>query len=187
MRLPNFCLSPHCSSCSSRASSFSRRNWPPPRLPNLRRIILFLATGAGAGYIPRAPGTAGTLVAIPLSLLLNRVAGHSLALALLTLAAVIAVGFWSADNAEAIFGEKDAPRIVIDEIAGFMVANFAAPQSVSTILAAFILFRFFDIIKPYPARRAERMPGGVGVVMDDLVAGVYSLLVVRLAMAWGLL
>jgi len=146
-----------------------------------------LATGAGAGYIPRAPGTAGTLVAIPLSLLLNRLAADSLPLALLTLAAVIAVGFWSADRAEAIFGEKDAPRIVIDEIAGFMLANFAAPESVSAIIAAFILFRFFDIIKPYPARRAERMPGGIGVVMDDLVAGVYSLLVVRLAMAWGLL
>lgn len=68
-----------------------------------------------------------------------------------------------------------------------MLANFAAPQSVSAIIAAFILFRFFDIIKPYPARRAERMPGGIGVVMDDLVAGVYSLLLVRLAMAWGLL
>lgn len=146
-----------------------------------------MATGAGAGYIPRAPGTAGTLVAIPLSLLLNRLAADSLPLALLTLAAVIAVGFWSADRAEAIFGEKDAPRIVIDEIAGFMLANFAAPESVSAIIAAFILFRFFDIIKPYPARRAERMPGGIGVVMDDLVAGVYSLLVVRLAMAWGLL
>ncbi|HKA32682.1 MAG TPA: phosphatidylglycerophosphatase A [Candidatus Binatia bacterium] len=153
----------------------------------MRRVILFLATGAGAGYIPGAPGTAGTLVAIPLSLLLNRVAAHSLPLALLTLAAVIAVAFWSADRAEAIFGEKDAPRIVIDEIAGFMLANFAAPQSVSAIIAAFILFRFFDIIKPYPARRAERMPGGIGVVMDDLVAGVYSLLLVRLAMAWGLL
>src|ERR1041384_2537210 len=98
MRPPNIFWSPRYARYSSRASSFSRRNWPPPRLPNLRRVILFLATGAGAGYIPRAPGTAGTLVAIPLSLLLNRVAGHSLALALLTLAAVIAVGFWSADH-----------------------------------------------------------------------------------------
>jgi len=146
-----------------------------------------LATGAGAGYIPGAPGTAGTLVGIPLSLLLNGLAGDSLPLALLTLAAVIAVAFWSADKAEDIFGEKDSSRIVIDEIAGFMVANFAAPQSVSAILAAFILFRFFDIIKPYPARPAERLRGGFGVVLDDLVAGVYSLVMVRLALAWGLL
>jgi phosphatidylglycerophosphatase A len=146
-----------------------------------------LATGAGAGYIPGAPGTAGTLVAIPLSLLLNRLAADSLPLALLTLAAVIAVAFWSADKAEAIFGEKDCSHIVIDEIAGFMLANFSAPESASAIIAAFILFRFFDIIKPYPARRAERMPGGIGVVMDDLVAALYSLLLVRLAIAWGLL
>ncbi|HEY1267062.1 MAG TPA: phosphatidylglycerophosphatase A [Candidatus Binatia bacterium] len=146
-----------------------------------------MATGAGAGYIPGAPGTAGTLVAIPLSLLLNRLASDSLSLALLTLAAVIAVGFWSADKAEEIFGQKDSSRIVIDEIAGFMVSNFAAPESISAIVTAFFLFRFFDIIKPYPARRAERLRGGFGVVLDDLVAGVYSLVVIRLAMAWGLL
>ncbi len=119
--------------------------------------------------------------------MLNRLAADSLPLALLTLATVIAVAFWSADKAEAIFGEKDAPRIVVDEIAGFMLANFAAPETFAAIAAAFILFRFFDIIKPYPARRAERMGGGIGVVLDDLVAAVYSLLLARLAMAWGLL
>jgi phosphatidylglycerophosphatase A len=146
-----------------------------------------LATGAGAGYIPGAPGTAGTLVAIPLSLLLNHLAADSLPLALLTLAGVIAVGFWSADKAESIFGEKDSSHIVIDEIAGFMLANFAAPQSVSAIVIAFILFRFFDIIKPYPARAAERLRGGFGVVLDDLVAGVYSLVIVRIAIGWGVL
>ena len=68
-----------------------------------------------------------------------------------------------------------------------MLANFAGPAGVAPAVAAFILFRFFDIIKPYPARRAERLPGGYGVVLDDVVAGLYSLAVVRLALAWGIL
>lgn len=108
-------------------------------------------------------------------------------MALLTLIAFTALGIWSADGAEAIFGEKDSQKIVVDEIAGFMIANFAAPAGAAPVVAAFILFRFFDIIKPYPARRAERLSGGAGVVLDDVVAGVYSLAVVRLALAWGIL
>lgn len=134
-----------------------------------------------------APGTAGTLIAIPLSLGLNRLARDSLPIALLTLAAFTLLAIWSADQAEAVFGEKDCSKIVIDEIAGFMVANFAAAPDFLPVVSAFILFRFFDIIKPYPARRAERLPGGRGVVLDDIVAGLYSFALIRLAMAWGFL
>ena len=113
-------------------------------------------------------------------------AADSPVLAVVTLAAFTALGIWAADRAEPIFGEKDSQKIVVDEIVGFMIANFAAAGIVS-IATAFILFRFFDIIKPYPARRAERLPGGAGVVLDDVVAGLYSLAVVRLALAWGIL
>lgn len=127
------------------------------------------------------------MVGIPLSLALNRLAADSPVLALLTLAAFTALGIWAADRAEPIFGEKDSPKIVVDEIAGFMIANFAAPERLAPLVAAFILFRFFDIIKPYPARRAERLPGGFGVVLDDVVAGLYTLAVVRIALAWGIL
>jgi phosphatidylglycerophosphatase A len=127
------------------------------------------------------------VVAIPLSLALNHLAADSPILAVLTLAAFTALGIWAADRAEAIFGEKDSSRIVVDEIAGFMIANFAAPAGVAPLAAAFILFRFFDIIKPYPAGRAERLSGGFGVVLDDVVAGLYSLAVVRIALAWGIL
>jgi phosphatidylglycerophosphatase A len=137
--------------------------------------------------VPWAPGTAGTLIAIPLSLALNRLAGDSPALAVLTLVAFTVLAIWSADKAEAVFGEKDCQKIVVDEIAGFMVASFAAPARFAPLVAAFILFRFFDIIKPYPAKRAERLPGGTGIVLDDVVAGLYSLLLVRLALAWNLL
>jgi phosphatidylglycerophosphatase A len=146
---------------------------------------LFFVTGAGAGYLPWVPGTAGTLVAIPLSLGLNRIAGTSFYLALLTLAAFIAVATWLCNKGEEIFQAKDCSKIVIDEIAGFMVANFASPTRLKPAILAFLLFRFFDIIKPYPARRAERISGGLGVILDDLIAGVYTFAIVRLFLSWG--
>jgi phosphatidylglycerophosphatase A len=146
---------------------------------------LFFVTGAGAGYLPWAPGTAGTLVAIPLSLGLNRIAGASLYLAFLTLAAFIAVATWLCDKGEEIFQAKDCSKIVIDEITGFLVANFASPARLKPAILAFLLFRFFDIMKPYPARRAERISGGLGVILDDLIAGVYAFAIVRLFLSWG--
>ncbi|HEX9445511.1 MAG TPA: phosphatidylglycerophosphatase A [Candidatus Binatia bacterium] len=156
-------------------------------MPKLQQIILFLVTGAGAGYIRLAPGTAGTVVAIPLSLALNRIAGRSLPLALLTLAAFIAAAVWLCGEGEKIFREKDSQRIVIDEVAGFLLANFAAPAGPKPALLAFLLFRFFDILKPFPARRAEKIPGGLGVALDDLVAGLYTFVIARLIFSWGLL
>jgi len=124
-------------------------------------------------------------VAIPLSLGLNRIAGTSLYPALLTLAAFIAVATWLCNKGEEIFQAKDCSKIVIDEIAGFMVANFASPAGLKPAVLAFLLFRFFDIIKPYPARRAERISGGIGVILDDLIAGVYAFAIVRLFLSWG--
>lgn len=146
-----------------------------------------MVTGAGAGYLPWFPGTAGTLVALPLSLALNRIAGASLLLGLLTLAAFLLVAIWLADKGEEILGEKDSPRIVIDEIAGFVLANFLSPPQLKPTLAAFILFRFFDIIKLFPAGRAEKIPGGAGVVLDDLIAGLYTFMILRLLFFGGLL
>jgi phosphatidylglycerophosphatase A len=124
-------------------------------------------------------------VAIPLSLGLNRIAGTSLYLALLTLAAFIAVATWLCNKGEEIFQAKDCPKIVIDEIAGFLVANFASPTRLKPAILAFLLFRFFDIMKPYPARRAERISGGLGVILDDLIAGVYAFAIIRLFLSWG--
>jgi phosphatidylglycerophosphatase A len=146
-----------------------------------------LVTGAGAGYLPWFPGTAGTLVALPLSLALNRIAGASLSLGLLTLAAFMLIAIWLADKGEEILGEKDSPRIVIDEIAGFVLANFLSPPQLKPTLAAFILFRFFDIIKLFPAGRAEKISGGAGVVLDDLIAGLYTFVILWLLFFGGLL
>ncbi len=116
---------------------------------------------------------------------MNRIAGASLYLALLTLVAFIAVATWLCNKGEEIFQAKDYSKIVIDEIAGFMVANFASPTRLKPAILAFLLFRFFDIIKPYPARRAERISGGLGVILDDLIAGVYAFAIVRLFLSWG--
>ena len=155
--------------------------------PFQRTAILFFATGAGAGYFPWLPGTAGTLLAIPLSLALNRMATTSLALSLLTLTAFIATATWFCKKGEEILLEKDSPRIVIDEIAGFLLADFLSPAELKPMTAAFILFRFFDIIKPFPARRAEQIQGGLGVILDDLVAGLYTFLTLRLLSHWSFL
>jgi phosphatidylglycerophosphatase A len=145
-----------------------------------------MITGAGAGYLPWAPGTAGTLVAIPLSLGLNRIAGASFYLALLTLISFIAFATWLCRIGEEIFADKDCPKIVVDEIAGFLLTNFASPATLKSTLLAFLLFRFFDIIKPFPAGRAERISGGVGVILDDLIAGFYAFFVLRLLLSWGI-
>ena len=157
---------------------------PATGLP--RKIVLLCATGAGVGYAPIIPGTVATLVAMPLSIGLNRLAEVSLFAASITLVAAILCAISLAGKAAEILQRKDPGMIVIDEIVGFLLANFAAPTSVSTLLMSFFLFRFFDIIKVCPASRLERLPGGTGIVADDLMAGVYTFAALRLLGAWGI-
>ena len=152
-----------------------------------RTLLIAFASGAGAGYVPWIPGTAGTLLALPLSMALNRIAAARLPLALVTIGAFVFLAAWISARGEELFGKKDAQRIVIDEIAGFLVANFLWPTGLRSTAFAFLLFRLFDIIKPYPARRAERIQGGLGVVLDDLIAGLYTFLSLRLLSTWGIL
>jgi len=166
-------------------SSSSSRSWPPLPTPRLQRLILFFVTGAGTGYLPWFPGTVATLLAVPVSLALNRLAAHSISLSLLTLTAWIAVATWFCRKGEEIFKEKDSPRIVTDEMAGFLLANFLSPAGLGTTAVAFILFRFFDIIKIFPAGRAEKIEGGLGVILDDLIAGLYTFVVIRLLLVWS--
>ena len=98
----------------------------------------------------------------------------------LFLLAATAVAVQSATVAEKYFGKKDDGRIVIDEFVGQWVALFLIPCSPGAVLAAFLLFRFYDIVKPFPAGRSQRLPGGVGVVLDDFFAGIYSNLTLQL-------
>ena len=143
----------------------------------MRKLILFVATGAGSGYSPIASGTAGSLVGLLLYVPLRHLPGG---LFLLVLLAVTGLGTWVAGRAERLFGREDDGRITIDEVVGMLIALAFLPFRVDTALAAFLLFRLFDIWKPPPARRAESLPGGVGVMADDLVAGLYANLVGQL-------
>lgn len=138
----------------------------------MRRFIVISAAWFGTGFSPFASGTVGTLAAIPFYLVLAHL---SLPLYLLTLTAFILFSCWVSGQAEAVFGEHDSGRIVIDEVAGFLVTMTAVPLSWQGVAAGFLLFRFFDIAKIPPARYFDRqVKNGWGVVLDDVVAGVYS-------------
>jgi len=142
-----------------------------------RGLIVFLATGAYSGYFPFMPGTVGTVVGILFFIMFSL---FSLPLYLLTTVAFIALAVWVSERAERIFAKKDASEIVIDEIAGFLVTMAVVPAGWKYVAAGFVLFRVFDIWKPYPANRInERMSGGAGVVLDDIVAGLYANLVLQ--------
>lgn len=144
------------------------------------KLVTFFATGFYSGYIPGMPGTAGTLVCIPFFYLLSRYL--SLSYYLLFTVCFILFAIWISGKAEAQTGKKDPPEIVIDEMAGFLVTMAACPPQWVYIAAGFVLFRVFDIFKPFPIGRInKKMTGGKGVVLDDIVAGVYANMVLQAA------
>lgn len=147
---------------------------PPGSLAH--RAARVLATWFGCGLSPIAPGTVGTLAALPLWLLL-REGGPWVVFA--AAVAVTLVGVWSAGVVARADALKDPQIVVIDEVAGVLFALAGAPQSAAGILGAVVLFRIFDMTKPFPARRAENLPGGWGIVVDDVVAGLQAALVLR--------
>ena len=150
-----------------------------------RKTVLFCVTGAGAGYFPRLPGTIGTLVAVPLSLLLNRLAIDNLPLATSIIIGSILMAIWLSTKGTEILKQKDPQIIVVDEIVGFLVGNYLAPFHWTPLLWSFLLFRLFDITKIFPINRLEQLPGGVGIVLDDVMAGLYTFIGVRLLLHFG--
>jgi phosphatidylglycerophosphatase A len=137
-----------------------------------RGLAVAVGTGFGAGFSPIAPGTAGSLVGIALYVPL---AEHGLPAAALALAVLLPLGFWAAGLCGERYGAHDHRRIVVDEIVGQLVALAGFPARPGWLLAGFLLFRLFDIWKPFPARlidRGWRTP--LGVMADDLVAGAYA-------------
>jgi phosphatidylglycerophosphatase A len=141
-------------------------------------FILLLATGFGVGYFPLAPGTAGTLVGIPIYYFLSDIPSP---LYEITLMGFFFLSVWISENAEAFFGKKDDPRIVIDEVMGFLITMLWLPKTILFIILGFFLFRFFDILKPFPIRQWERkIKGGFGVVLDDVMAGIYANIILHL-------
>jgi phosphatidylglycerophosphatase A len=144
----------------------------------MNRFFLFFATGFGVGYSPIAPGTMGTLLAIPIYLLLSCIPSP---LYELTLVTFLFLSVWISENAEKYFGKGDDQRIVLDEIMGFLITMLWVPKIILFIVFGFLLFRFFDILKPFPIRHLERTwKGGYGVVFDDVLAGVYANIILQI-------
>jgi phosphatidylglycerophosphatase A len=138
------------------------------------RIARLFATFFGAGYSPLAPGTAGTLAAVPLFLLLSR---GGFAAELAGFLAVAALAVWAAGRTAVLAGRKDPGMVVIDEVAGFLLAMLGHPVTLANLVVGFLLFRLFDVVKPFPGRQLESLPGGWGIVLDDLAAGAYAWMV----------
>ena len=144
----------------------------------MNRFLLILATGFGVGYSPIAPGTLGTLITIPFYYFLSTIPSPIYEI---TLIGFFFLSVWISENAEIFFGKKDDPRIVIDEIMGFFITMLWLPKTIFSVIAGFFLFRFFDILKPFPIRSLEkRWRGGYGVVSDDVLAGIYSNIILQI-------
>ena len=144
------------------------------------RLAYAIALGGGAGLSPFAPGTCGALVGVAIYVgaarLVTLTHNESLVFLIVLNVVVFAVGVWASGRACRISGLKDPQKVVIDEVSGQLMA--LAPAALSTaivpMIAAFALFRLFDIFKPYPIRKLESLPGGLGVMADDALAGVYA-------------
>lgn len=154
-----------------------------PQIEDLNRKVMtnpvhFLAFGFGSGLAPKAPGTFGTLMAIPLYLLMMQL---TLVPYLIVVAAVCITGIWICDKSSKLLGVHDHGGIVWDEFAGFFITMIAAPAGWVWILIGFALFRLFDIWKPWPISLLDKkVEGGLGIMVDDIVAGVYALICVQL-------
>ncbi len=141
-------------------------------------LIVFLATGCFTGFLPKMPGTWGTFAAIPLVIISHRLTSITqpvVAVVLVTFAAYIA------GRAEILFEDRDARPIVIDEMAGFLITLLWLPLNFLTLCLGFFLFRLFDIVKPPPISTVEkRSHGGWGIVLDDVLAGIFANVTLRL-------
>ena len=143
----------------------------------LRNPVHWLAFGFGSGLSPVAPGTFGTLVAIPVFIL---VAGLPVWKYLVLTIVMFVVGIYLCGKTSQDLGVEDHPGIVWDEIVGYLVTMIAVPASLIWILVGFALFRFFDILKPWPIGLADsNIKGGLGIMVDDVLAGIYGLVVLH--------
>ncbi|PKN63662.1 MAG: phosphatidylglycerophosphatase A [Deltaproteobacteria bacterium HGW-Deltaproteobacteria-15] len=141
------------------------------------KIAVVCSSWFGVGFLPGAPGTAASAIAVPLAFFLKRLGfwqecGF--------LAALLLIAFWACGRAWRM-AEKDDPQwIVIDEVIGLLLTFLALRVGIQDLVIGFILFRIFDILKPYPVGKMERLPGATGILMDDVLAGVYANLCLRL-------
>jgi phosphatidylglycerophosphatase A len=153
-------------------------------------LALFIATGLGLGYLPKAPGTWGSLLGVALTLAAS-LSPSFLPLLIALVLVVAAAGVWAAGRVSVYLGKEDPQIVVIDEVAGQLItllaiAGVSGPANWKYLLAGFLLFRLFDIWKPFPIRRAESLPGGLGIMADDWLAGIYAAVLLALARHLGL-
>ena len=147
------------------------------------RLTVAIATVGGVGWAPVAPGTVASVVTV----LVLWLVPFSQAGVFVFLIAVTVIGTWAAEHAERALGVKDPGAIVIDEVAGMTLSVLVVPPTPLVLALAFVFFRVFDIVKPFPANVSQRLTGGVGVMIDDLIAGVYalaSLAALRFVIGW---
>jgi phosphatidylglycerophosphatase A len=145
----------------------------------VNRLALLISTFGYVGFVPIAPGTAGSLAALALYALVRWLGGPVVESA--AIAVVFPAGVWASSRTETILGTSDPGPVVIDEVLGMLMTLAWMPLSLTGVAVGFVLFRVLDIVKPFPARRLEHVPGGWGIMLDDAMAGVYGQLVMRLS------
>ena len=144
----------------------------------MHTLIMIIATGFYSGYLPKAPGTWGSLVGLVLFFLLHTL---SLETYLAVVASIFLVGTFAAGEAEKIIDHQDPGLVVIDEIVGILITMIAIPATPLFMVLGFVLFRIFDILKPFPVNFFDqRFHGGLGIMLDDVMAGIYSLIILQI-------
>lgn len=147
----------------------------------MKRVIKYIATLGFIGYIPVAPGTFGTAAAVLFFIIFK----PSIIDNIILLLFIIPLGIIASGKAETMLQERDSRHIVIDEVGGFSLSVLTLPANLKTYILAFFLFRFFDVLKPPPIRYLEKkVPGGAGVMLDDMLAGIYTNIIIQL---WNLI
>lgn len=147
----------------------------------MKRLAVFISSFGYVGYFPIAPGTAGSFAALALFAFVRWVGVPAFELGMIV--AVFAIGVWAASGTEAALGRKDPGIVVIDEVLGMLITLALLPVSIPGVVVGFLIFRALDVIKPYPAAQLEHLHGGLGIMADDAVAGLYSHLILR-ALLW---
>ena len=147
----------------------------------MTRLAVFIATAAYSGYFPIAPGTVGSAVGLLVYALVWWTGSPIVEVALIL--GLFAVGVWAGTTAERYFGGIDPGPIVLDEVVGMLITLAFIPVGLSGAIAGFFLFRLFDVVKPFPAARLEKLHGGLGVMADDAMAAIYANLSLRLLIA----
>jgi len=138
----------------------------------VKRVALLIATAGYVGWFPIAPGTAGSLAGLIVFAAVRRIASPAVELAVIVV--ILIAGVWAAGVTERALGTEDPGPVVIDEVLGMLITLALLPVSRAGMAAGFVLFRIFDVLKPYPAARMERLGGGLGIMLDDAMAAIYA-------------